>query len=231
MSYSRSSARLSANERLKELRRPFAYVKVRTKSLPTPVRDSIFQNSVFQMSAILEDYLGEVTTSWFTNLLALGAQSSATPAATRAFLIARIYEDAFKRYIGLGDEQDLAVRILETGHAYKILDATETLPALDYRGKLIKDKKFPSVHNIEVLFKRLGFRKILQAVSRRTRTNVELSLRAFMDVRNSLAHESPPSITDLDVDRYFDQLDLWIGAIDREFYGHIVKVSGSAHWG
>jgi len=230
MPYSRSSARTSAARRLAELRRPFAYAKVRTRLLPTPIRDSIFQNSVFQMSAVLEDYFGELTTSWFSNLLAAGALASTVPSTTRAFVIGRTYEDAFRRYFGLGDEQDLASRILAEPNIINVLDDGAPLPSLEYRSKIIKDKKFPSAYNVETLFKRLGLKKVLQLTSARTHTNVELGLRAFMDVRNSLAHENPPSITDLDVERYFRQIDLWIGAFDREFYRHVVRVSGSAHW-
>lgn len=230
MPYSRSTARISAIERLRGLREPFIYAKVRTRSLPTPVRDAIFQNSVFQMCAVLEDYFGEITTSWFTNLLSAEADASAVPALTRALVVARIYEETFRRYIGLGDEQDLAARILEAAPAQDALNDGAKLPPLAYRSKLIKDKKFPSVYNVDVLFKRLGLRKIFQLVSKRTLTNVEFGLQAFMDVRNALAHESPPSVTDEDVERYFKQIELWIGAFDREFYRHVVKISGSGHW-
>jgi hypothetical protein len=182
------------------------------------------------MSAVLEDYFGELTTSWFTSLTAGNAQSSLIPASTRALLLGRIYEDAFRRYIGLGDEQDLAAKILDGRASIGVLDDATAVPPLEFRTRLIKDKKFPSPYNIDVLFKRMGLKKILQLVSRRTKSNVELGLRSFMDVRNALAHENPPSVTDEDVSRYLNQIARWIDAFDREFYGHVVRTSGSAYW-
>jgi hypothetical protein len=143
---------------------------------------------------------------------------------------AKSQEEAFKRFIGLGDEVDLSARTGAMLETFLLFDEAKPAPALEYRSTLIKDKKFPSVRNVEILFRRLGIPRIFQALSRRSSTDVELALRAFMDVRNALAHESPPSITHLDVARYFTQVEVWIEAIDREFYGHVVRSSGSNYW-
>lgn len=230
MPYKRSRARQSATLRIDTLRSSFVYAKIRTRQLPTPVRDCIFQNCVFQLSAILEDYLSEATNSWFSALAIGGADNSAIPLSTRALYAARSQEDAYKRYFGLGDESDLARRIAEQISLFQLFDNGRRMAIQDYHGKLVKDRKFPSVYNIDTIFRRLGLPKIFRALSRRTRTDVELALRAFMDVRNALAHESPPSITDADVERYFRQVRSWIDAIDREFYSHVLRSSGAAFW-
>jgi hypothetical protein len=113
---------------------------------------------------------------------------------------------------------------------FSVMQSAATLGGIPLEEFLVKDKKFPSVKNIKVLFRRLGLVDLSQKLSRRTRSNFDLSLQSFMDVRNALAHESPPSITDVDVNLYFTRIACWVDAIDREFYSHVVSTSGSAYW-
>lgn len=206
------------------------YAKRRTRNLPTHVRDAVYQNCVFQLSAVLEDYLADLLGQWFTNLRARGALNEALPEITRSLAVLRSQEESFRRYIGDKDERGLAERIIASASIFSLLSSASPLGEDSFERLLIKDKKFPSVNNFSTLFKRVGLPKITQDISRRTRTNFELSLQSFMDVRNALAHESPPSITDEDVGRYITSLETWIDAIDREFYSHVVRVSGRGFW-
>jgi hypothetical protein len=230
MPYTRSGVRQSATQRLHDLKRSFIYAKIRTRSLPTYVRDAIFQNSVFQLSSTLEDYIWELTGQWFATLQSNGATNSKIPLLTRTLFTARLQEEFFKRYLGLGDENDLATKIQQNRQIFTLFEETSTFVQTDFNAKILKDKKFPSVNNIETLFRRLGIAKILNLMSKRTKSDVTLALKSFMDVRNALAHENPPSITDVDVDKYFKQIERWIDAIDREFFKHIVTSSGMEYW-
>lgn len=198
--------------------------------LPTPVRDAIFQNCVFQLSAILEDYLSDLFSNWIRALQVDGATNAELPLQMRAIAIARIQAEDYKRFIGNGNEVDLSEQVLARIDSFRIFDNTSPIPTIDFRSALVKDKKFPSTINLPVLFRRFGINNIMQSISRRTRTDFRLSLQAFMDVRNALAHESPPSITDVDVNHYFSQVRLWISTIDREFYSHAIKTAGARFW-
>lgn len=229
MAYAWSAARTKAYSRIAALRIPFKYARA-TNKLPTKVRDSIFQNSVFQLSAVLEDYLYELTSGWFAKLQAANASNSLIPALTRAVAILRSQEEAFRRYFGDKDEAGLAGKIAAASTVLSLLQDTDTVPAIDFDDLLLKGKKFPSVRNLNTLFRRIGLPKVSQGISRRTKTDFELNLQAFMDIRNALAHESPPSITDVDVAHYLRQMKRWLNAIDREFYSHVEKVSGPAYW-
>lgn len=230
MPYSRSAARMTACMRMSALSSPFAYAKVRPKKLPTPVRDAIFQNCVFQLSAILEDYLSELLTEWLRNLQTRGGTNDKLPLEARSVAIARTQMEDYRRFVGSGNEVELAQRLAENTKNFTIFDDSAPIPPIDFRSALIKDKKFPSTNNLPVLFRRFGMANIMQAVSKRTRSDFRLALQAFMDVRNALAHESPPSVTDVDVARYFLQVNRWIAAIDREFYSHSAKVAGTRFW-
>lgn len=230
MPYSRTQARIDALARIKTLQVPFSYAKARTRSLPTHVRDAVFQNCVFQLSAALEDYLLEAISGWFSNLQSRGATNSFLPEGTRAVALLRHQEEAFRLYIGSKDERRFAEMILRDKTFLTLAMDTATLPSGDLVKILVKDKKFPSVRNFEALFKRIGVDRIFGKISARTASDFELNLRSFIDVRNALAHESPPSVTDVDLLRYFAQIKAWIDAIDRELYSHVAKVSGTAFW-
>ncbi|XJO02607.1 hypothetical protein ACHMW7_29060 [Aminobacter sp. UC22_36] len=127
---------------MRQLKYSFTYAKVRTKKLPTFVRDSIFQNCVFQLSALLEDYLWELTTRWFTNLLASGASNSAIPISTRALFAAKMQEESFKRFMASGDEVDLASRTEQQAEIFGIFVEDRAIPRIDFQNRLVKDKKF-----------------------------------------------------------------------------------------
>jgi hypothetical protein len=228
--YAPSAARTKADGRITALRSPFIYAKIRTRSLPTDVRDSIFQNSVFQLSAVLEDYLLDVLSHWFTKLLTGKATNSLMPVVTRAVTLLRIQEELFRRYFGDRDEAGLADRMAASSTYYSLLREADQVPTAEFEKLLVKDKKFPSVRNFRALFRRMGLPNMISMMSKRMKTDFELNLRAFMDIRNALAHENPPSITDVDVARYFRQMARWINAIDRQFYKHVTKISGEAYW-
>lgn len=200
------------------------------KKLPNQARISIFQNSVFQLSALLEDYLYDLTSAWFAKLQAGGAQNSLVPRLTRAVTLARDQEEWFRRFFWDKNESELVEKILSTTSIFSLIPDADLMPPLDFEKLLIKDKKFPSVRNVRSLFRRVGLPKMTHLISKRTRADFELNLQAFMDIRNALAHESPPSITAVDVSHYFRQMKRWVNAIDREFHAHVEKVSGPAFW-
>ncbi len=185
---------------------------------------------MFQLSAILEDYLFQVIVGWFSRLDRLGADNSRIPITTRAVAILRSQENNFRGYIGTRDEVRFAEVLVRERAILNFMTDAAQIPKVDLSDLIIKDKKFPSARNVEALFRRIGIDRISARLSARTKSSFELNLRSFMDVRNALAHESPPSITDVDVERYFQQIEIWIAAMDRELYNHIVQVSGSNYW-
>jgi hypothetical protein len=230
VSYERSSSRNRAIERLSSLRQGFIYAKVRKKSLPNYARESIFYNCVFQLSATFEDFVADLLANWFAKVSALPAASSALPTSTRATVIARSLSDAFRLYGADGDETKLAMRIEASEATLRILQDAVEVSHVDFVDLLIKDKRFPSVRNFDKLFRRMGVSKIFAEVTKRVKSDFPLALQSFMDVRNAIAHEFPPNITDEDVERYFLNLSKWIAAVDRAMYSHVAAISGSVHW-
>jgi len=230
MSYSRTQARLDAENRIIQLRGPFNYAKLRTRIIPTPIRDSIYQNTIFQLSATLEDYLYQLFSGWLSRLQAGGHFNSTLPDVTRGMIVLRSVEEEFTRFLSYGDEIKMSNYLMSSVEALQSVDPLKPLPSFDITSSGVSDKKFPSKRNISSLFKRFGIKNIHSELSRRTRMDFELNLQSFMDLRNALAHESPPSVTDVDVSKYMDLVEKWIRAIDRIMYSHVVRASGASLW-
>ncbi len=230
MPYSRTQAKTDALIRIKELRVPFVYVKLRTRKIPTVVRDSVLRYCVFQLCALFEDYLSQIIIDWLSRLKMQGASNKHIPLDIRITALLKAQEEAFRNFIVTKNEVKLAEAVLKERIIFSIMDDSATTIQVDLGSIILKGKKFPSPKNLSTLFRRVGIQKIHSNISKRTRSNFELNLQSFMDVRNALAHESPPSITDIDVDRYFKQVVMWIDAVDREMYSHVVKISGASYW-
>lgn len=216
--------------RLKEMHRTFDYAKRRTRKLPTHVRDAIFQNCVFLLSATLEDFIADVLTQWFNELLKQKATGSLMPEVTRLFLLARSMEANYFNYVADRDEVKLASKIGTKRHLLALVDGSQPIPVMDYREAVISDRSFPSTKNFDRLFGRVGIPKMSSKLNSRVKGDFLLALQSLMDVRNALAHEYPPPITDVDVKRHLKNLNGWINAIDREIFSHLVRVSGSKYW-
>ena len=230
MPYSRTRARLDAADRIAGLRVPFVYAKTRWRQLAPTVRNSIFQNCVFQLSAVLEDYIYQAIGRWLENLKTAAAPSLHMPEIARTVTIARHLEEEFRRYQSHGDEMKIAQFLSESKETILLINSVDALPDLDYAKLLLKDRKFPSDRNMSVMFRRIGISNIGGIISKKTKSDFGLHLRSFMDVRNALAHENPPTITEVDVQRYFEQINSWISAIDRALYSHVIAKSGSIYW-
>jgi hypothetical protein len=208
----------------------FHYARLRTKKLPSDVREAIFQNCVFLLSATLEDFIADVLAHWFGELIRQGANAAKLPESTRFYLITQAIEQSFFNYVGDGDEVKLASNVIAKRGVLDLADASKPLPVLDYKAAVVAARRFPSTKNFDRLFGRIGIAKMSARMNARVKGDFLLGLQSFMDVRNALAHEAPPPITDIDVDRHIRNVRKWINGIDRELYSHVAKTSGSGLW-
>jgi len=216
--------------RLQSMGQTFDYAQRRTKKLPSHVREAIFQNCVFLLSAALEDFIADIVARWFDELIKQGATAAHLPESTRFYLIGQAIEQSFLNYVGDGDEVKLAANILGRRDFLALADGASALPAIDYKETVLAKRRFPSPKNIDRLFARIGIAKISSRMNARIKGDFLLSLQSFMDVRNALAHEAPPPVTDVDVRRHMRNVRKWINGLDRELYSQVLKASGPAFW-
>lgn len=230
MSYRQSASRKAAMSRLQDMVRTFDYARRRTRQLPAYVREAVFQNCVFLLSATLEDFVADLLARWFDELIRQKANVAKLPEGTRFHLIAQGVEQSFRNFLSDGDEIKLASNVSANRDLLVLADPTAVLPPIDFKDGVLAKRRFPSPKNFDRLFGRVGIAKMSSRMNARVKGDFLLALQSLMDVRNALAHESPPAVTDVDVQRHVDNARKWINGIDRELYSHVVRTSGSLFW-
>lgn len=229
MPYSRTAAREAADQRMRDIRKPFVFAKARPRAIPTEVRDAIFQNCVFQLSAVFEDYIYQVLTSWLTRIRVSNLPAGSLSKELRLSQILVEFDKIYRDYWSDLDEGRARNQLAAKISLMLALDDSYVTPTV-MPDAIFKNSKFPTERNLKRLFKRFGVDNVSNEISRRTRSDFGLNLRSFMDIRNALAHEFPPDITDLDVKKYLNWVDMWISAFDRTVYSLVCRTTGSQHW-
>lgn len=230
MPYAKSSARQTFQQRAADLRRSFRYAKVRPLAMKKEIRTLVFHASVFHLSAYFEDYLLQCLSGWMYELQRRDRASSDLPSRFRYFLFLRANEGTLKNLVITGSEREALDRMDSAQNGLNWLDEAAAIPKFGFYDRLIKEKKFPTSDNVEMLFGRFGVKDVVGEMAKRTKSDVQLKMKSFIDVRNTIAHEFPPDITEDDLEDYFRSISLWVATIDRIMFAHVVRCSGVECW-
>ncbi|MGV2495772.1 HEPN domain-containing protein [Pelagerythrobacter aerophilus] len=223
-------AREAAENRIKILEKTVRQAGIKKLGVPTNLQKAVFYNCVFQLCAVLEDYLSGLIKQWYSRLHINDRDISRYPDETIKFLMLRKLEAKFKNYLLNSDEVN-AIRRLNAEYGYLRNLFTSRPQDAQYVGSsIVSGKKFPSPDNLKILFYRIGKPDLHGKMSARLGQDFEIALQAFLDVRNAIAHEFPPDITQVDAIRYVNEIRRWIHALDRELCSHICKTSELADW-
>jgi hypothetical protein len=152
------------------------------------------------------------------------------PSRLRKLLFLKTNEGTLRNLIISGSEREAVDRMEAVNSGLSWLDSAAAVPPYRFYEGIIRDKKFPSVDNLDALFRRFGLDNIVAQMSARIRSDVQLRLKSFIDIRNAIAHESPPALTEDDIERNFKSVMQWVFVIDKILLSHVVKSSGSKYW-
>jgi len=230
MPYSRSAARDEFSGRVAGLRKTFRYAKVRPKSLPADIRILTFHAAVFHLSAAFEDYLFQVLSSWMYQLQKRKKPVGHLPSRLRNLLYLKANEGTLRNFIVTGAEKEALEKMEGSRSGLDWFDIETSIPQYRFYATIINEKKFPTPDNIEALIARFGYLGVIAEMSRRMKSDVALKMRSFIDVRNSIAHESPTEFTEGDLEDYFSSISDWVATLDRILCGHVLTVSGRDCW-
>lgn len=226
--YRCSVARSEALDRLQNLKSGAALASKR--SIPVIVRDMTYQSAIFQASSTLEEYLKQIFDHWLFELKRQSRPGSSIPARTRFAYIGRELTDTFSLFVHSGDEGKLAKKIQARSDIIDFaMGRAGVLPHLT--GEIAnKDKKYPSPKNVKALYARIGCDNIFGQLSRNLGADAELKLQAFNDIRTSIAHGTPPSLTLLDVRRNLDDVAAIIKSLDKISHKEFSRDFGGGVW-
>jgi hypothetical protein len=189
-----------------------------------------YQSAIFQASSTLEEYLKQIFDHWLFELKRHSRPGSSIPSRTRFSYLGREFSDSFSRFVHSGDEQSLAQKLQERSNIMDFaMGRSGILPHLT--GEIAyKDKKYPSPKNVRALYARIGCDNIFDQLSRTLRTDAVLKLQAFNDLRTSIAHGTPPSLTLIDVRRNLDDVATIIKALDKISHREFSRDFGGGVW-
>jgi hypothetical protein len=230
MPYSRSSAKKVFDTRIGDLSRHARYTAYKNKRMKGEIRDLVFQSVVFHLSAALEDYLANLIGSWIHQVTLRKMNSSALPAISRSYVIFHRQKAHYSNFVSTNDETKILKRLSLTNEEYKLVDEDVEIPNIITPSVILHERKYPSGDNIKVLFNRIGLSNIFDLLSKRLKTDAELGLRSFSDIRTSIAHESPPNLSMSDVENQIGFIKGMAAAIDRLMCSHVRKHSGKDCW-
>lgn len=226
--YRCSTARNDALARLHRLR--LGSKEASRKYIPPEVKKLAFQSAIFQASAALEDYLKGIFDHWVFELKRQSKSIHNIPSRARFSYFGREFKNAFSRYSHVGDEKAFAKKLQKKSAFFEFVVGENTVPAYLSGEFAYKDKKYPSPKNINALYTRIGCDNVFALLSREMKTDAEMKLQAFTDIRTALAHGTPPDITLADVRRNLDDVATIIRALDKINHKEFSKDFGGGVW-
>lgn len=226
--YRCSPARIEALERLQGL---MAGAKSASKrSIPAQVREMTYQSAIFQASSTLEEYLKQIFDHWLFELKNSNSSGDKIPTRARFSYLGRQFHSHFCRYISEGDEKILAERLISNSNVIDFAMGRSAIFPYITGEFVYKDRKYPSPENIKKLYSRIGCDNIFDRISAILRSDAELKLRGFNDVRTAIAHGLPPSLTIIDVKRNLDDVASFIKSLDKINHKEFAKHFGAGVW-
>lgn len=226
--YRCSEARNEALDRLRELKAGANAASV--KSVPRSVRDMTYQSAIFQASSTLEEYIKQIFDHWIFELKKNKLYGKNIPEQARLSYLGREMRDMFHDTKSTESEQIFAKRLGNRLDLIEFVIGESTIPPYIDGSFAYKDKKYPSPKNIRVLYSRIGCDNVFNKLSMKMKSNAELKLQAFNDLRTSIAHGNPTSITLIDVRRNLDDVALFIKHLDRISHMEFSKEFGGGVW-
>lgn len=215
-------------DRLQELKSGAASAS--KKAIPVVVRNMTYQSAIFQASSTLEEYLKQIFDHWLFELKRHGHTGSSIPSRTRFSYFGRELTDTFSQFSHSRDESNLAKKLQDRANVIDFAMGRSHIPPHLTGEIAYKDKKYPSPKNVKSLYARIGCDNIFGRISQELRADAELKLQAFNDLRTSIAHGTPPSLTLLDVKRNLDDVAAIIKCLDKINHKEFSRDFGGGVW-
>ena len=230
MPYSKSRARKDFEHYISNLKRSVRLISLKKSVNSYDIKLMIYHSSLFLLSAAIEEYLKELISDWIYELNNSGADTGHLPIETRTYILMHKQFPEYKKYL-FQEEERAAINNLKIDKPYyNLVGSGNDIPDEFTLERMLDRRKYPSIKNLKVLFKRIGINNVFVEVNMRAKKNLETSLDSFLSIREAIAHQNAPQLTVNDVKRHFDNITLLISYIDRVTYSQIVRISGIAIW-
>lgn len=217
-----------ALERLRKLR---LGARLASKNgTPSEVRDLSFQAAIFQASATMEEYIKQIFDLCIFEIKTHKSDCHSLPSRSRYSYFLREMAVHFANYVAAGDEIAMVKKIEKKVDLFNFALGEISPPSFLNGSMIYKDRKYPSPDNIRALYSRIGCDNIFDQMSREIKSDSEMMLKGFNDIRTALAHSSPPQLTINDVCRNLDVAETIIAAMDKITAKTLASTFGGPVW-
>ena len=202
------------------------------KDLSYDVQQIIFKATIFQASAVLEEYIKNVFEDWIYLIEKKKKTSKDLPEELICKILILNQEDMFKRYLITKDEKEAIKNMInKRKKILSIFNLKSKVKNTSYFNNLILDKKYPSPDNIINICFRFGINDIFDKVNRIGNKDYKKNLSSFNDIRTEIAHEDHSrGLTDLDVNEKLKSLNDFVEKFDKVMCSHVAKNTGGDCW-
>lgn len=196
------------------------------------VNDILF-TSIFLSHAYFENYIDDLFCGYTKSFI--NYKMIDLPASLKAFYFYKAIPDkAHKLAVGFESEDSTLSDLIDClGSSNKLLNLHQELPDYALKGSfLYETKKYPSVDNLKILFKRVGIKKIFDEISKVLKSDAKAHLESLSSLRTTLAHNGElVGISFDDVIERLGKFIKFIKALDRVFYNHLCGEMNEEFWG
>jgi hypothetical protein len=230
MPYTMSRARVNFENELKRLKNLSKTISFKNIPIGYDHKIMVFQASIFLLCACLEDYVKVIIEDWIYELKSKSACVKNLPIETRTLALLHFQSEAYKKFLNTNDEKSALNSLKVNQDFYKLMDENFNFSYHIKPEQILNKKKYPSIRNIEALFNRVGINSIFSKINSLGKKDYKLSLKSFLDVRETMAHQGTINITYNDIKRHFENINKLVFLIDKILYSHFVKISGAKYW-
>jgi hypothetical protein len=195
------------------------------------VNDILF-TSIFLSHAYFENYIDDLFCCYTKSFI--NYKMIDLPASLKAFYFYKAIPDkVHKLAVGFESEDSTLNDLIDClSSSNKLLNLHQELPDYALKGSfLYETKKYPSVDNLKILFKRIGIKKIFDEISKVLKSDAKAHLESLSSLRTTLAHNGElVGVSFDDVIIRLSKFIKFIKALDRVFYNHLCSEMNEEFW-
>jgi len=230
MPYSKSRSREAFELNSKTKRKLALEASYKNRNIKYDHQQLIFQSTIFQLCALMEDYFKSLIEDLIYNYKIRGAILNELPTEFRTAQLIANQVGSYQSHLNQPNQSKILKKICVSKPFYSLVDDSIAFTNQIHPTTIINTNKYPSEKNIKKLFQRFGFEDIFKALHSKYHKDFQVQLKSFTDIRESIAHQTPPQLTYQDVKRSFRNMKEIIDRLDRMIYKKIAETSSSKYW-
>ncbi len=196
-------------------------------------KDDILFSSIFLSHAYFENYIDDIFSSYTKSFI--NYKLIDLPDYLKAFYFYKAIPDKVHKLAVGFESEDTTLTTLKDilRRSDQLLNLHAILPEYALKGDyLYERKKYPSVDNLNIIYKRIGIRQIFHEVSRELKSDAKAYLESLSSLRTTLAHSGElVGISFDDVISRLEKFIKFVKGLDSVLYKHLFTEMGGSFWG